>query len=668
MPLLPTLLVALLGPVSGSAEPQRQAVLVPMPAEASWQELAFLAALPAASMLNDGKPALLALGLEGALSAETKDFLARYHPARLTFIGSGPEDASVEGIASERLPASSADTAACALAAAFFKESARAVLVHEDDYSSALAGSVLAARLRVPLFFCGGSGLSSGARAQIERLGANTLLLVGDFEKTVPAAGKATSERLRQPADVARWMQKHKLPVEYVAAVAPLDRGEGHARKLSLAGAELAAGRGGALVPLERGSAADARAALAAFRAALGSAPEYLCLAALPEALPMEALQGSGDGVDTDPPSDLAYGNVDADPFLELAVGRFVAEDCASGTLLAARSLAYDELLAPAFAARFAMAEWERSCAPLFANVGFEPPALHSAEKPFEQDSALASVSVLVHDSHSSWLQIGNTYMHDSRVLLAPCLVVSAGCSPASLDQDADMHSVALRLLRNGAIGFVGNVRRAIAQQELYRSEFLNGLLAGQSLGRANRDAQNRMLVSMLAHGESEHGAHRYELYNQAFYGDPALVLHLPKAPKSPPARVELRGREVMVHAPAEWWRNEEFIVPDWKYDASPALYAWRGAGVGVESSWDNEHHRNQELHVFTAQVRTSKPVHALVALKPPAAPLGWDGKFFVDEHADGTRSVYFRVQLLDADMGSGRILQQVDELRFRLE
>jgi hypothetical protein len=176
------------------------------------------------------------------------------------------------------------------------------------------------------------------------------------------------------------------------------------------------------------------------------------------------------------------------------------------------------------------------------------------------------------------------------------------------------------------------------------------------------------MLLAMLARGESEHGPHRYELHNEAFYGDPALVLHLPEPPKSAPARAELRGREVIVRGPEAWWRSEEFLVPDWKYDASPAIYAWRGAGVGVESSWDGTHKRNQELQVFTAEVRTTRPVRALVALKPPAAPLGWDGKFFVDEHADGTRSVYFRVQLLDADMGSGKVLQQADELRFRLD
>jgi hypothetical protein len=258
--------------------------------------------------------------------------------------------------------------------------------------------------------------------------------------------------------------------------------------------------------------------------------------------------------------------------------------------------------------------------------------------------------------------------VHDSRVLLAPCLVESAGCSPASLDQDTEHRSVALRLLRNGAVAFVGNVRRAVAQHELYRSEFWNAALAGKSLGHANRDAQNRVLVAVLANDETEHGLRRYQLYNAAFYGDPALVLHLPGAPNTAPASIDVRGRDVIVNAPAEWWRGEQFAPAEWNYSESPVIYSWRGAGVGLECSWDAEHHRNRDVLVFTAEVRTKRRVNGLDAVKAPPKPLGWDGRLFVDEHADGSRSVYFRVRLIDFDMATGEILQQVTSLRFRLE
>ena len=659
-------------PADMLAPPLRQVLLVPMPTTAAWQDLAFLAAVPAASAANGGKPVVLAVGADGVLPPEAQDFLRRYHPDRLAWIGVGPEAASVEGIASERLVAESADAAACALATRFFRRSSKVVVVREDDYRSALAGAVLAARLSAPLLFAGELDLSAPARAAIERLGASTLLLVGDFGKTRIAVDEVALERLPQADSVARWLQQHGQPVDYLAAAAPADRVTGHVRKLSLAAAVLAAGRRGAVVPIGADEkpppdVAAVQDALAQCRTALGATPEFLCLAAMPEALPMAVIPSS-EGIDKDPLSDFALGNIDADPFAELAVGRFVAEDGAAGTLLAARSLVYEELLLPAFADRFAMAEWERTCAPLFANVGFLPPAVHAGEKPFDASSALTSVTALVHSSHASWLGLGNTSKHDSRVLLAPCLVESSGCNAAALDQDAEHRSVALRLLRNGAIGFVGNVRRGVAQQDLYRSEFWNGVLAGQSLGQANRSALNRALVSVLANGESERGLRRYQLYNAACYGDPALVLHLPAAAKTKPARVEVQGSKVIVRAPEAWWRCEEFVVPDWKYTDSPSIYTWRGAGVGVECSWDGGHHRNRDILVFTAEVRTRQKVTGLTAVKPPPSPLGWDGLWFVDEHADGSRSVFFRVRMIDFDMARGEVLQQVDSLRFALE
>ncbi|MBM4063953.1 MAG: hypothetical protein FJ265_23075, partial [Planctomycetes bacterium] len=410
-----------------------------------------------------------------------------------------------------------------------------------------------------------------------------------------------------------------------------------------------------------------ARAELAVFRQALGKVPEFLCLCAMPEAIPMPVVACAA-GVDSDPPSDLCYGDIDADPFVELAVARFVAEDGAAGALLAARCLACPDLLAPGAADRFALAEWERAVAPLFTNVGFRPPVIHDGVAPFDAASPLASVAVLVHGSHASWLELGKTARHDCTVLLAPCLVESSGCSAAALDQDPEHRSVALRLLRQGAIAFVGNARRGVGQSELYRSEFWNAVLAGQALGRANRSALNRAQAVALANGESERGLRRYQLYNSACYGDPALQPRLPGPPRVAAARTVVRGREVTVHAPATWWPVEEFVVPDWKYTLGPKITTWRGAGVGVDCSWDAEHRRNRDVLVYTAEVRTARKVRRVAAVAPPRGPLGWNGKWFVDEHADGSRSVFFTVRLIDFDMDGGVVLRQVERLRLRLQ
>jgi hypothetical protein len=657
---------------TGPAAASRDVMLVPMPAEPGWPDLAFLAALPAACTSDQAAPVVLAVAADAPLPPETLDFLRRYRPSRLCWIGAGQNAAGQEHCAELRLPAASADAAACAIAGAFFVRSLRVVVAADDDYPNALAAAVLAARQRVPLLFADADGLSVGAREQLARLGASSLQLVGEFGGRRIAPDGVQIERLPHATAVARWLQQHDHPVEYLAAAVPADRHSGHVRKLSLAAAVLAAGRRGAFVPLGTAESPPAdptavAAALTTFRRELGSTPEYLCLTGLPDTLPMAVVAG-GEGIDKDPPSDLPLGNVDADPFVEVAYARFVAEDGPAGALLAARSLAYAELVEPSFAGKVAIAEWERLAALPFAAVGFAAPVLHDGKQPFGADSPLASVAAILHGAHSSWLQLGHTYTHDSRVLLAPCLVESSGCSPAALDQDPEHRSVALRLLRNGAIGFVGNVRRGIAQQELYRTEFWNAALAGQPLGRAHRHALNRMLVSVLANGEAERGGRRYQLHNAACYGDPALAMHLPAPRRGTPASSALAGRTATVRAPSAWWRGEAAIVEDWKYTASPTIYGWRGAGVGVESRWDPDHRRNADELVFTAEVRTRRTVRGLAATKPPAAPLGWDGKWFVDEHADGSRSVYFRVRMVDTDMATGAVLRQVDELRFRLD
>jgi len=644
-------------------------LLVPMPAAPSWHDLAFLAALPVAAAANGGPPLVLATAGDGELTAAQVDFIRRLRPSRLLWIGTAAQRLDVEGCPGELLAADSAASAA-ELLAARAPAGPRAVVAPDDDYAAALPAAVLAARLQAPLVFAATTGLPPGTAAALAARSTRSLLLVGRFA-TPPKLAKATAESLPDPAAVARWLARHGLPVRYLAAAAPADRAVGHVRKLSLAAAVLATGRQGALAPLGTATSppatADAaRAGLAAFRQALGSEPEFLCLCAMPEALPMATIP-SGEGIDSDPPSDLAYGDIDADPFVELAVARFVAEDGIAGALQAARCLAYDELLAPASADRFALAEWERLAEPGFANVGFQAPALHRGGAPFDATSPLASVAAIVHSSHASWLQLGDTARFDGEVLTAPCLVESSGCSAAALDQDAERRSVALRLLRNGACAFVGNSRKGVAQSQLYRSEFWNAVLAGQALGRANRHAQNRMQAMVLARGEQEHGLHRYQLYNAACYGDPAFTLHLPGPPRIAPARTEVRGREVTVHAPAQWWCAEEFLVPDWKYPGG-RITSWRGSGVGVDGSWDAEHHRNRDDLVFTAEVRTRRKVQGLVALSPPPAPLGWDGKWSVDEHADGTRSIYFGVRLIDFDMDAGEVRQQVEQLKFRLE
>jgi hypothetical protein len=499
-----------------ATERERAVVCVALPAEPAWQDFAYLAALSGSAALNDGMPIVLGVAADGSLRAEASDFLRRYRPERVLQIGAAPEEEREPK--RELVAGDDADAVACELATRCFAHSARAVVCRSDDYPSALAAAVLSVRWRAPLLFSSESGLSARASETLGALGVRSACFVGaraDANRLAPAV--ASVERLANAAEVARWMQKHALAIEYVAATAPIDRSAGQVRKLSLAAAALAAGRRGAVAPIEfTPSASDqpppisarvelTERALADFRKPLGRAPETLCIVALPETIPMAPVV-CADGIDVEPVTDLVYANLDDDPFVELAFGRFIAEDALSATLLAARSLAYEELVDPSWSRRATVAEWERESAPVFARAGFTPQLVEPAGAALETGSPFAEVAALAHSSHASWLGLGTTYAADSSALLAPCIVETGGCSAASLDQDPEGRSVAARLLRNGAVAFAGNTRRAVAHYELYRSEFWNAVLAGSSIGRAHRRALNCLVASMLDHGESEHG------------------------------------------------------------------------------------------------------------------------------------------------------------------
>ena len=67
------------------------------------------------------------------------------------------------------------------------------------------------------------------------------------------------------------------------------------------------------------------------------------------------------------------------------------------------------------------------------------------------------------------------------------------------------------------------------------------------------------------------------------------------------------------------------------------------------------------------AEYRTPHRVAGLDQLGAPPAPLGWTGRFFLDEHADGTRSIRWRVKLIDLDQVAGRVKAQLDHIDYQV-
>ena len=230
----------------------RTTLLVPLPAELTWQDMAFLAAIPATTFINHGAPSLVALDAAGTLAPEIQDYLRRYRPDEVFLLGNAADDLVIAGRTCGLLKAGSADEAACALSARFWRTSATAVICPAGDYEAGLVAAPLAARLRAPLLFTAGQGLARLAMEELRRLKTRELIVVGK-----PAGGlqslKQVTDQLTELAtarDVLIWARNRRPAVAYLAALNPLDRNKTVIKKLSLAGALLAAGRDGLVVPL----------------------------------------------------------------------------------------------------------------------------------------------------------------------------------------------------------------------------------------------------------------------------------------------------------------------------------------------------------------------------------------------------------------------------------
>jgi len=764
---------------------QRCLLLVRVPTAPSWQDFAFLAAVPAATRANNGAPAAIALGTKGEVPREVRDYLHRYKPRKIYALDASPEQAEREGWVS--LASGSADAAACALARRFWTRCDRVVACRDGDYDSALAASALAARLGTPLLFCGDQGLSSAASGVVKRLGARRAILIGAAASAADAMRKLglAVTPLADGRGVLAWLREQGIPVSYLAVANPRDRASTVVRKLSLAAPLLAAARQGAAAtlpyetlwktpfqgkecktdppkgtpkskqpprkgeiaiggrkipfvvttgrgksycvahidlngsgsfadkgegPLRTGDVvtlagkrcvvsmgkktgagkADIRVTypcadrivedLKACYAALGKPPEHLCIVGHPDTVPQAIVK---DGAERDLISDLPIADADADLFAEIAVARLIAEDACAATLYASRAITYNTLLDPSWCRAAGQARWENTYAKLFENVGLAVAPHHDRDdlkwlveptqgkkgkraRSFDQESPLTRVAALTHMAHSWWHDLGQTYDWDSDVLLAPTLVESGGCLTAALDYQADFRSVISRLLRNGAIGFHGNARPGIAYQEQLRMEFWNGVLAGDTIGQAHRRALNSTVVTILETGQQSRGPNRYSLYIRNLFGDPAFKMHIPSKPRSAPARVEVKGNLVSVHAPAAWWPVRMRVPEDWKKWRDKDLYVLRGAGTYAHRHWIGAGYDQEETYV-NASFRTSEKVARIEQVQSPPKPLGWSGKCAVDEHADGTRTYHWRVRLVDFDQPAGKIRSKVDRLDYRI-
>jgi len=767
---------------------QKTTVLVPLPQDPAWQDMAFLAAVPAATVANGGAPSLIALDAAGEITPEIRDYTTRYRPERVILLGGAGGTLEVAGRSCKRIEAATADEAARKLCQMFWPSCGVAVICPEFDYEAGVVAAALAARLRAPLLFAGPNQVSDATTRELQRLAARELLVVGDCAKQVRAMKPAPKQitELRGAKDVMGWVKERHLAVNYLTALNPSDRYHTVIRKLSLAGVLLAAGRDGLVAPLAfepqwkipfsgvemkgdlpaglpkseappkagkitmdgvtkdflltgkpndrnphvyfdlngdgtyqgenegpfatgdtvefagkryaitlgtkngPGTAdvrltwprtADLTTVLSGYYATLGTAPEYLCLCGFPDAIPQEI---RGDfGIVPEVASDLPYANADDDPFAEICVARVIAENVSFATLHASRALTYAALLTPEWQDRACLAQWENTYGKLFENAGFdasyrlstedlpwaEPPSAGKKGKralTFSQDSPLAKCAIISHMNHSWWHKLGGTFGWDADVLLAPVVVESAGCLTAALDRESDFHSVIARLLRKGAVAFVGNAREGCAPQELQRQEFWTGVLAGQTIGQAHRHSINSAIATILDKGKGHAMDYDYQVHIRTLFGDPAFRMRVPCPLRSAPAHTTVAGDRITVHAPAAWWPVKMLIPADWKQWTGKDLYVLRGAGTYALRQWCGAQYDREETCV-TAEFTTRRVIARIDQVQKPPAPLGIMGTWHADRNADGSTTYRWVVRLADFDQIKGVIVNAVDQLDYQV-
>jgi len=766
----------------------RTTVLVPLPQGPSWQDLAFLAAVPAATVANEGAPSLIALEATGEISPEVLDYASRYHPDQVVLLGGSGNPAEVAGRTCKRIEAAAADEAACKLCQWFWPSCQTVVICPESDYESAVVAAALAARLRAPLLFAGPNQLSDATRREIQRLAARELIVVGHCAKQVHALQPAPQQITELPAatDVMAWVNQRHLAVNYLAALNPLDRYRTVIGKLSLAGVLLAAGRDGLVAPLaletrwktpfsgtvmqdklppnfpqstappktgqialdgltknflltgqskERDlhvyfdlngdgayqgagegpfatgdtvqfagkryvitlgtkngfgnadvrltwpSAEELTVQLRGYYQALGAAPEYLCLVGFPDAIP-QAIRGNL-GVVPEVTTDLPYANADDDPFAEICVARVIAENASFATLYASRALTYPSLLTSEWQDRACLAQWENTSGKLLENAGFDASYRHRSEdlpwanppadgkkgkrvSTFSQDSPLTRCAIITHMDHSWWRELGGTFGWDADVLLAPAVVESGGCLTAALDREPDFRSVVARLLRKGAVAFVGNAREGCAPQELQRMEFWTAVLAGKTIGQAHRQSINSAITTILDKGQDHAQDFDYQVHIRTLFGDPAFRMHVPSPLRSAAARTSVNGDKITVHAPAAWWPVKMLVPSDWKQWTGKDLYVLRGAGTYALRKWCDEEYDREETCV-TAEFTTRRQIARIEQLQQPPAPLGIKGSWHADRNPNGSTTYRWVVRLADFNQQKGSIINAVEQLDYQI-
>ena len=111
-------------------------------------------------------------------------------------------------------------------------------------------------------------------------------------------------------------------------------------------------------------------------------------------------------------------------------------------------------------------------------------------------------------------------------------------------------------------------------------------------------------------------------------------------------------GTTFSAMAPEQYWIDQ---IPSGPY----AGYYHNGPGMHPDY--------DQSIQFFLAEWKTSKLVRSMTQDPTVPSPLGWTGTWVVDEHPDGTYSVYTRIRFAQFSKTTGQITKKVDRVDFEV-
>ncbi|CAJ1333744.1 unnamed protein product [Effrenium voratum] len=629
-----------------------------------------LPAIIPAAVKSAGEPAILVMQeVEDAVEA---DFVTQYRP-ETTYLWGSASAGSLAGLLGQEvaLTASSTCAASAVLAQHFWHESSEIVVAKCDDYAAALMAAPLAAKHGVPLILVDDQAT---LKSVIDALKVQELFYVGAAawdNSFVPQTD------LRDGVEVYTTLGKP----EYLAIANPSDLQAPIFKGLSAMAPMIASLRGGAVLPVTGGDvSADAIKQQLKAHIAHGM-PKYVALVGGPHAVPPHCEIGNFFGEEKC--RDAPYADLDEDIFLDVALGRIVARNLASASLLVSRIGNYDYVRDAASEGRFGMGGNVKSSAdsirPALTNVGFSVDMVDEHELAQLQK---LQVSAFIHVDHAGAGGMGHSFKYNTKVLLSPSVVSSGGCSTAGFDKLSDpMDSVVLTLLHYGAVAFLGGPRNAITASGLVHAAFWNEIALGKSIGEAFVAGWNNVALNHIDQAtDAAQKTAEYVMMNIALMGDPAFKLFIPSAPQQRPAEVvQMSNGRLKVTGPQQWtkFKADQSLSDEWNWQGD--LYYYGAPGATPQKMWHGSKLHDVEFPYLYARFTTTADVVGFKASEVPL-PLGWTGpdrgrgypgsagtSLHEDRHADGSKTLMWRVRLLDYDCETGEVTGQLADQTYEM-